>query len=150
MDAQPNTGVNNVDVTNTADHPVFDPNYVGSKLSLTFPVEIPAYIYQGDAFEFKFPDMFVFPDAADVSAVFRVSIPPHTPADEYFFPANVVMYSITNEVHFFLPPTYNIYGCTTANPCKVNIVTSGFRHASYASPVPFDISVRVVRLLRSY
>lgn len=150
LDAQRETGVNNVDKTNVADHPIFDPNYVGSKLSLTFPVSIQSYIYQGDAFEITFPDMFVFPEPEDVSAVFRISKWPHTPADEYFFPAEVVMYKIIQQVHFFLPKTYNIYGCTNARPCSVNIVTSGFRHASFANPTPFDITVRVINKLESY
>ena len=150
MGAQQETGVTMVDKTLPAEHPIFDPNYVGSKLSLTFPVEIPGYMYQGDAFEITFPDMFVFPDPKDISAVFRISKSPYTPADEYFFPARVVMYKIIQEVHFFLPKTYNIYGCTNANPCRVNIVTSGFRHASYAAPAPFDITVRVINKLESY
>lgn len=95
LDAQADTGVINNNITDTDDHPIFDPNYVGSKLSLTFPVEITGYIYQGDAFEITFPDMFVFPNASDISAVFRISKYPYNSDDEYFFPAEVVLYNIT-------------------------------------------------------
>lgn len=94
MLAQPATGIANVDITTppATNHPTFSPNFVGSRLTLTFPVSIPGFMFQGDLFEVTFPSLFVFPDVKDLSAVFRITKSPYGPTDTYFFPADIVMY----------------------------------------------------------
>lgn len=107
-------------------------------------------MFQGDLFEVTFPSLFVFPDAKDLSAVFRITKSPYGPTDTYFFPADIVMYRMIQQVHFVLPRTYNIFGCTVALPCTVNIVSSGFRHIAYANPATFNIQMRVIRQQLTY
>lgn len=152
MLAQPATGIVNVNINSppATNHPIFSPNFVGSRLTLTFPVSIPGFMFQGDVFEVTFPSLFVFPDYKDLSAVFRITKSPYGPTDTYFFPADIVMYKMIQQVHFVLPRTYNIFGCTILLPCNVNIVSSGFRHIAYASPTQFDINMRVIRQQLTY
>lgn len=110
---------------------------------------IPSYIYQFDTFEVTFPSMFEFPAPEAISAVFKIQTSPYGPANEYFFDANTILYPSISEVHFMLPKGSNIYGCTNAKPCKVYIIASGFRHASYADSNPFQLDMRVVSKLKT-